>query len=136
MRLFLCIALIVLLPSVHSIEALCYKLRWRLADPIPPERIIRPVTGISVCYPNRAADIEVNSLSSFSQQPYFDESSHLRTKFQSWSQLSGFTGDVTVLKRLGYVGDSIPAAGLWSNTGSLSASSCATGSSESARVWE
>ncbi|EDQ89459.1 uncharacterized protein MONBRDRAFT_25119 [Monosiga brevicollis MX1] len=35
-----------LLAGSHAaLQDLCYRLRWRLADPIPRERMIRPVTG-------------------------------------------------------------------------------------------
>ena len=38
-----------LLQSILLVQGLdlCYRLRWRLADPTPPARFIRPVTGQS-----------------------------------------------------------------------------------------
>ena len=39
------LVLVLCAAAAHALPDLCYRLRWRLADPIPPSRIIRPVTG-------------------------------------------------------------------------------------------
>eukprot|EP00730_Choanoeca_flexa_P004202 TRINITY_DN11628_c0_g1_i11.p1 TRINITY_DN11628_c0_g1~~TRINITY_DN11628_c0_g1_i11.p1 ORF type:complete len:1035 (+),score=91.97 TRINITY_DN11628_c0_g1_i11:1645-4749(+) len=97
------IVLICLSQPSLAFESLCYRLRWRLAEPVPPERIIRPVTGKSIrC------------------KCLFPISSYRHAAFPKNHVL---TNEIICGQSFS-AGDPIPASGLWSNNGKRSSNGC------------